>query len=97
MTLQYRIRSKYHDELWRQRVFLCEQLVADSYGRWCRSDEDSIATSDWSAFIDLMTSRLGLKPMWRKPRERGCRRQERIESGLNLATMEPAMNGGPIR
>ena len=40
MTLQYRIRSKYQDQLWRQRVYLCEQLVSDIYDRWCRSDED---------------------------------------------------------
>jgi hypothetical protein len=40
VTLQYRIRSKYQDQLWRQRVYLCEQLVADAYDRWCRSDED---------------------------------------------------------
>ena len=40
MTLQYRIRSKYQDQLWRQRVYLCEQLVVDAYDRWCRSDED---------------------------------------------------------
>jgi hypothetical protein len=40
MTLQYRIRSKYQDQLWRQRVYLCEKLVADANDRWCRSDED---------------------------------------------------------
>ena len=40
MTLQYRIRSKYEDQLWGQRVYLCEQLLADAYDRWCRSDED---------------------------------------------------------
>ena len=40
MTLQYRIRSKYADQLWGRRVYLCERLLADAYDRWCRSDED---------------------------------------------------------
>ena len=40
MTLQYRIRSKYQDQLWRQRVYLCELRVADANNRWCRSEED---------------------------------------------------------
>jgi len=39
VTLQYRIRSKYQDQLWRQRVYLCQQLLSDAYDRWCRSDE----------------------------------------------------------
>lgn len=40
MTLQYRIRSKYADQLWRERVYLCEQLLSETYDRWCRSDHD---------------------------------------------------------
>ena len=29
VTLQYRIRSKYADQLWGRRVYLCERLLAD--------------------------------------------------------------------
>jgi hypothetical protein len=38
VTLQYRIRSKYQDQLWRQRIYLCERLLSDAIDRWCLSD-----------------------------------------------------------
>ena len=34
MTLQYRIRSKFEDDLWRQRVYLCERLVYEAVDQW---------------------------------------------------------------
>lgn len=37
MTLQYRIRPKYEDERWRQRVYLSETLLSDAIDQWCRS------------------------------------------------------------
>ncbi len=40
MTLQYRIRSKYQDQLWRQCVYLCERLLSDAIDRWCLSDSE---------------------------------------------------------
>lgn len=38
MTLQYRIRSKYEDERWRHRVFLCENFLLETIDYWCRTD-----------------------------------------------------------
>ena len=37
MSLQYRIRSKYRDELWVQRISLCEAVLAKSLDNWCVS------------------------------------------------------------
>jgi hypothetical protein len=37
MTLQYRIRSKYDDELWRHRVSLCEAVLFQALDAWCVS------------------------------------------------------------
>lgn len=34
MTLQYRRRSKYQDELWRGRVYLCERLMSEAVNQW---------------------------------------------------------------
>jgi hypothetical protein len=38
MTLQYRIRSKWEDELWRHRIYLCDKLLQDCLDQWCRSN-----------------------------------------------------------
>lgn len=38
MTLQYRIRSKYEDDRWRQRIRLCCMLILESIDEWCKSD-----------------------------------------------------------
>lgn len=38
MTLQYRIRSKYEDDRWRQRARICALLLLDAVEEWCKSD-----------------------------------------------------------
>jgi hypothetical protein len=40
MTLQYRIRSKYEDEKWKHRIYLCDHLLLDAIDQWCRSDAE---------------------------------------------------------
>lgn len=40
MTLQYRIRPRYEDERWRQRVDLCDRLVSEAIDGWCRSEAE---------------------------------------------------------
>lgn len=40
MTLQYRIRSRYHDERWRKRIRLCNELILQTTDMWCRDDAD---------------------------------------------------------
>lgn len=57
MTLQYRIRSKYEDELWRQRVYLCEKLLEEAYDKWCRSDDPFPTTSFVAGVLYLFSPR----------------------------------------
>lgn len=40
MTLQYRIRSKYEDEKWQQRIYLCNNLLLEAIDQWCRADAE---------------------------------------------------------
>lgn len=37
MTLQYRIRSKYRDQLWAHRLSLCEAMLSNTVDAWCVS------------------------------------------------------------
>jgi hypothetical protein len=37
MTLQYRIRSKFEDQLWAHRISLCEAMLTKSLDGWCAS------------------------------------------------------------
>lgn len=57
MTLQYRIRPKHADQVWRQRVYLCEQLFAEAYERWCHSDGDFPTRSVVAAVLYLFSPR----------------------------------------
>lgn len=57
MTLQYRIRSKYEDRLWRQRVYLGEQLVLDAFDRWCLSDAEFPTRSVVAGVLYLFSPR----------------------------------------
>jgi hypothetical protein len=57
VTLQYRIRSKYEDDIWRQRVYLCEQLAAEEYDAWCRSTERLPETTYVASLLFLFSPR----------------------------------------
>ena len=57
MTLQYRIRSKYWDQVLRQRVYLCEHLVADAYNRWCLSADEFAIQSVVAGTLFLFSPR----------------------------------------
>jgi len=41
MTLQYRIRSKYEDENWRQRIFHSNEMLLHYTNAWC-TDSNSV-------------------------------------------------------
>jgi hypothetical protein len=41
MTLQYRIRSKYEDENWRQRIFHSNEMLLHYLNHWC-ADSSSV-------------------------------------------------------
>ncbi len=57
MTLQYRIRSKYEDDCWRQRVQLYEGVISAIFDRWCRSDADFPVTAFATGTLFLFSPR----------------------------------------
>ena len=49
MTLQYRRRSKYEDEIWQLRVHLCREMLVLLTDSWCKDPESEFPVSQFVA------------------------------------------------
>ncbi|HVS71702.1 MAG TPA: hypothetical protein VHQ47_10650 [Phycisphaerae bacterium] len=57
MTLQYRIRNKYQDQLWQYQISLCEALLAKSLDEWCAGDRDFPSRDVVAGILYLLSPR----------------------------------------
>jgi hypothetical protein len=57
MTLQYRIRSKYEDQLWTHRVSLCDAVLATAVSDWCVAGGDFPAAEVVAVVLRVFSSR----------------------------------------
>ncbi len=79
MTLQYRIRSKFEDEQWRDRVLLCRKLLLQYVDAWCRSDSEFPVETFLSKTLFLFSPRCLIHRL---------KLAELLERGLTTSTEE---------
>ena len=57
MTLQYRIRSKFEDENWRERCIHCLELLLHYSEHWCKECENQFPVAEFVSRLLFLFSR----------------------------------------
>ena len=55
MSLQYRVRSRYDDEKWRYRNYLCEVLLSNAINDWCLTGNEFPISSVVAKVVHLFS------------------------------------------